>query len=85
MMYGRFFVHQKKSSSRLYQKETLQLSNRFPGKSNKRGLAGYYQQMLQQEFILAIEKEKAIGFLTFIPDHFLQQKARNSCVIMLQR
>jgi ribosomal protein S18 acetylase RimI-like enzyme len=41
-------------------------------KANKRGLAGYYQQMLQQEFILAVEEEKAIGFLSFIPDHFLK-------------
>ena len=45
-------------------------------KSSKRGLAEYYQQMLRQEFILAIEKEKAVGFLSFIPDYFLQAGGR---------
>lgn len=56
-------------------KSTTQQS--FSGdKAAKSGLAEYYQQMLQQEFILAIEKEKVIGFLTFIPDHSLQLQAK---------
>jgi len=42
------------------------------GEVNKREPVAYYQQMLQQEFILAVEDEKAVGFLSFIPDHFLQ-------------
>lgn len=40
-------------------------------KDDNTGLTLYYQQMLQQEFILAIENEKVVGFLTFIPDHIL--------------
>ena len=52
-------------------KSTTQQS--FPGeKADKRGLTEYYKQMLQQEFILAIENEKVIGFLSFITDHLLQ-------------
>jgi len=43
---------------------------------NKRGPVTYYQQMLQQEFILAVENEKVIGFLSFIPDHSLQVKGK---------
>lgn len=41
-------------------------------KANNRKPVQYYKQMLKQEFILAIEGKKTIGFLTFIPDYLLQ-------------
>lgn len=45
-------------------------------KDDNTGLTRYYQQMLQQEFILAIDKEKVIGFLTFIPDYILKLEGK---------
>lgn len=43
-------------------------------KTDERGLTKYYKQLLQYEFVLAIDKEKVVGFIAFIPNHLLQIK-----------
>ena len=47
------------------------------GDMDKRGPIEYFKKMIEQEFILAIEKGKVIGFLTYIPDFLLQVEDRS--------
>ena len=47
------------------------------GEMDKRGPIEYFKKMIEQEFILAIEKGKVIGFLTYIPDFLLQVEDRS--------
>ena len=45
-------------------------------KAENSGLLEYFQHMLEQEFILAIENDKVIGFISFIPDHNLNVEGK---------
>lgn len=47
------------------------------GSQNIHGIMEYYEQLLHQEFILAIEDETVMGFLTFIPNHSLSFEGKN--------
>ena len=42
-----------------------------PADSRPDGVSAYYTQMMTQSFILAVNKGRVAGFLSFIPDHAL--------------
>lgn len=41
----------------------------------------YYEMMVEQEFVLTIEEDKVVGFLTYIPDREVCYPIKNKTVI----
>ena len=42
------------------------------GGADAGGPVAYFEQMIRQAFILTVEEETVVGFLTYIPDHSLE-------------